>query len=338
MAAAPRRLDARLDAVRRAATDPRADAAREVFRDALADRYGVVVGRAAKVIGTNGLDGYEEALVDAFDRLTRHPLRDDAGCVGKLAIAEALDRLDWPHGEPFLSGARVVQLEPVFGGKADTAGPLRARCASALARRRWPGVLSLLADHLADPEPPVRAAAARSIPAAGEPSGAALLRLKLHVGDDDGAVLADALAAMCELDPDGGVGFAARWLAGNDVGRRETAALALGETRLPAALAPLLSFAEAAVDEAERRVAYVALAMLRLPDARAWLLERLREASARDAVAIVEALAPWRHEPELGDAVRGAARARGDDAAAAAALEHFGDGGDRSPLRHVPRR
>ena len=43
----------------------------------------------------------------------------------KVAIVEALNALGYEHTPTFLQGIRHVQMEPVYGGRVDTAAVLR---------------------------------------------------------------------------------------------------------------------------------------------------------------------------------------------------------------------
>ena len=79
--------------------------------------------------------------------------------------------------------------------------------------------------------------------------------------------LGEALAGLCEADEDVGMRIAGEWLASSDEGTRELAALALGQTRLDAAVPLLRRAAERAVRARERRTFWVALGTLRLEGA-----------------------------------------------------------------------
>ena len=57
-------------------------------------------------------------------------------CWAKNALAQTLAAFDYQDKELFLAGMRHVQLEPVWGGSSDTAGPLRGLCALALVNYR----------------------------------------------------------------------------------------------------------------------------------------------------------------------------------------------------------
>ena len=98
---------------------------------------------------------------------------------------------------------------------------------------------------------------------------------------------------MGEADEDVGMRIAGEWLASSDEGTRELAALALGQTRLDAAVPLLRRAAERAVRARERRTFWVALGTLRLEGARDVLLDQL---DGPDVDVVLEALAPYRFD------------------------------------------
>lgn len=160
---------------------PDAEARAEVRRY-LGNRSNVVVARAAKLLvdatHTDAPDPAAEAeLTEAFHRFLANPVKTDPGCMAKLAVVEALRALDRPDPGVFRVGLRHVQLEPTWGGRSDTAAPLRAACALGLVEAGADGVLDELAVLLADPEPDARVGAARALAACG-PLATPLLRYK----------------------------------------------------------------------------------------------------------------------------------------------------------------
>jgi len=124
--------------------------------------------------------------------------------------------------------------------------------------------------------------------------GTALLRLKLHTGDDDPVVLCDALHALITLDPDSGIELAGRWLVDASRERWEIAALALGQSRNLSALEILVDAFERAVVVEERRTVLIAIGTLRLEEAREYLLNLLVSGHGPDALV---ALTPFRFDP-----------------------------------------
>ena len=72
------------------------------------------------------------SLLAAYPRFLDKPLKSDPSCFAKKALARALVALDCSDIEFFRGGLQYRQLEPVWGGTADTAVDVRASCAMGL--------------------------------------------------------------------------------------------------------------------------------------------------------------------------------------------------------------
>ena len=72
----------------------------------------------------------------AFDRFLVEPLKNDKLCRAKIAIVQALDKIEHGRQKVFERAAGHVQLEPVFGGREDTAAALRGAALFALCADR----------------------------------------------------------------------------------------------------------------------------------------------------------------------------------------------------------
>src|SRR5262245_64328005 len=90
-----------------------------VLRKRIGDRSNLVVAAAAAIAGENTLVELARDLEAAFDRFLVNPLKDDKLCRAKIAVVQALDRMEHQETEVFLKAARHVQLEPVWGGTED---------------------------------------------------------------------------------------------------------------------------------------------------------------------------------------------------------------------------
>ena len=178
------------------------------------------------------------AMIGALARCCGDPDRHDKNAPGKTALAIALDRMEYPNAEPFLAGVRYIQMEPVMGGTVDVAPPFRARCIAALVRLRHPERLDIMCDLLWDRYPDARIGAARAAAYDGSETARALLRASALSGDDE-TVLGEVLTGMLSFRGDRDVEFAGKFLAIPAVCTQ--AAIALGESRLPRALAELES-------------------------------------------------------------------------------------------------
>lgn len=316
-------LDEVLAGLRKLRDDPDSDATLAELEGVLASRNSHAVAMAAKLTGELSLHALVPNLLAAFERFMQKPEKSDKGCHAKAEIAEALHQLDHDDPELYLRGIRHTQMEPVWGGKADSALALRGACARGLVRMQYRDVMVELSDLLADPEAPVRIDAARAIAYSGREDGAPILRLRVLAGDEDEQVISESLSALLSVAPRSSLRFAERRLYSADRVDREIAALALGSSRLPEALPLLCSWHERERDPELRSTALLAIAMLRFDEAFEFLLSLVADAPgpvARDAIA---ALGTYRHDDALGARVRDAALGRGDADLRSALREAF---------------
>jgi hypothetical protein len=262
-------------------------------------------------------------LVQAFEKLMRDPAKLDPGCKATTAIVQALIQLDDPAARVYFAGVRHVQKEGSFGTPVDAAAPLRGLCARGLARMGHPDALLECVTLLADPEIAARTGAVRAIADSGRPDGVLLLRLKTLVGDKEIDVTGECFAALLSLDPAGSVKFVARFLDSRTEGIGEQAALALGESRLPAAFEVLREAWERGVLAEQRRTLLVAIAMLRIDEALEFLLGRLADESGPVAADALAGLAFYARDEAVLARVEGIIRERGDGALEAVFAREF---------------
>lgn len=286
-----------------------------VLRQVLASRHPVAIAQAAKLIATAELVELIPNLASSFDRLLDQAR--DPGCIGTQAIADALYRLGYSEADLFLRGIRHIQREPVWGGQVDTAAKLRGACALGLVRMNYANCLNELADLLADPEPEARIGAARAIAYSEQPEGAALLRLRILVRDDD-ALMAEYFDALLKLDAAGSMALISSFLeetshasTNASIALQETAALALGSARLIAALPVLQSWWQHSRDEA-RGTGLLAIAMLRHEAAIEYLLQEIPARPIADANRVIAALRIYQQDSALWERVQQAVDQRGD--------------------------
>ncbi len=134
MAQAPRQsADAKAQAALEIlnAVAPTAARAEQVsaIRTGLADRHFLVVSRAATLAGDKLLHELIPDLVESFPRFATDPIKRDPRCKAKGAIARALVALDSHDTGFYQAGIEYRQLEPVWGGRADTATEVRCGAA-----------------------------------------------------------------------------------------------------------------------------------------------------------------------------------------------------------------
>jgi HEAT repeat protein len=291
---------------------PGSEASLAILRKGLSDRVSVVVARAAELAGELGASALAPEMTAAFRRFLSDPSKDK-GCLAKVAIAEALTRLEHPDSEVFLEGIRHVQMEPVWGGQEDTAAWLRGLSAIGLAGCDHPRLASHLVDVLADREKLARLGAARALGARGGAEAVLLLRLKLLHGDPEVEVLSECFRTFLALErPSEAMSFVARFLDSGDETIAEAAALALGESRHPQALAVLKRTWGEARGRSFRRALLVAMALLRTETATDFLVSLVADESGETARGALSALGPFLYAEELRERVGKAVSARGD--------------------------
>lgn len=297
---------------------PGAEAERAVAA-ALQHRSGLVVAAGARAAAAHRCEALLPLLAAALERLYIDPAERDPKCHGKLALVAALDDLGHADADPFLHAVRHRQPEPVWGGQEDSAPPLRVRAAQALARLGHHALHRVLGDLLVDEVGEVRGAAAQMLGALGGERAALLLRLRVAVGEerDRADVLADHCAGLLACDGEASLGLVAGLLDADDRAVAGAAALALGGSRLPAALEPLRAALGRSVDRQLRRALVDAIGLLRSEAAAEALLGLLAEGDDELAVHAVGALRLYRDRAALARRVEEALARRGDARAAA---------------------
>jgi HEAT repeat protein len=287
--------------------DPTSATSRVSLSHVLLDGSSLVAARVAKSIAERHLEGFEEVLERSFQRFLQDPVNTDPGCRAKVAVLEALDRLESMNAAPFLVGTSYVQLEPGYGKPTDSAAGVRGRAIAALARIGHSDVPLAAAQLLADPEVAVRRAAADALGYHGERASAGLLWFKLHQGDDDDLVTLACAYAVLTVAPEWGLRALRPLLFGTDLKMRELCALALGEVRHDGALELLFEYVDETVTPHARVLAFGGLGVSRSERARTFLLERAKNGGATEAKAAIAALGTHAHEPGLAERVREAA-------------------------------
>jgi HEAT repeat protein len=281
--------------------------------DALAGGHYRVVAKAARLTGDALLYDLVPALLAAYRRFLVKPIKSDPNCYAKKAIVRALVALDCEDVDFFLAGLKLEQREPVWGGTADTAADVRGTCALGLVATGHPRALVPIAALLYDPEPDARVGAVRAA-ANGTPREAELLlRSKALAGDDVPAILGECFSALMSVEPEGSLAFVAQWLAKPDDALRELAALALGESRVPAALDALKTAWTQPVVADELRFTLIRAASAHRSEAAFdWLLSIAADSRSVVAARVIESLEPYKNNARLGERLRSVLAARGD--------------------------
>jgi HEAT repeat protein len=279
------------------------------LRKALADRVNLVAAKGAKIAAARRFGELIPDLLKAFDRFLENAVQRDPQCWGKIAIANALRDLDYHESAPFLRGARHIQMEPVWGGEEDTAQPLRGACLLALIACTdldRVEILRCLVEAVTEKDAVVRGEAARAIAEMAGDEAALLLRFKARIGDEEPTVIGQVFDGILRLEGGAAVPFLAAFLHAHRQEMRDEAALALGSSRLPSAVAELKRALDETRDAAFRATLLRALSVSREPDALTLLLNLVKTARLQEAIDAVEALAIHRGTPEIRDAVAAA--------------------------------
>lgn len=263
----------------------------EPLRKALGNCNNFIVAKAADLARDFDLTDLTDDLLKALDRFFENPEKTDPQCWAKNAIARTLAAFEIQDADVFLRGMRHIQMEPVWGGRSDTAGTLRATCAFALVQCRNLTEADLLA-HLiglfADGEKAVRAEVARAVEQIGSPSASLLLRLRANLGKDEEEVLGACYAGVLRIEGPRAIAWAEHFLDTADDCAAE-AALAIAATHSPEAFSALRSRLEHASDPWFRSVLLSAIALTRQDAAMEFLFELVRRESL-DAERAIEAL------------------------------------------------
>ncbi|WZO97418.1 HEAT repeat domain-containing protein [Isosphaeraceae bacterium EP7] len=284
------------------------------LRKSIGDRSNLVVAAAAPIAGENMLVELSKDLVAAFDRFLVNPLKDDKLCRAKIAIVQALDKMEHQKSDVFLKAARHVQLEPVWGTTEDSAPPVRAAALVALARVEGASSLPLLVDAMIDPARDVRSAAAMALGAIGTESAGLILRLKVRIGDKDLDVFSDCLLGLLTVDPVENLSIVIEFLEPGHAAACEAAALALGKSRLSEALDPLKRCLERCHSTELRQHVLLAIAILRRPASVEYLNELIGTGPELTAIDALSAIRIYKDDPRLRERVEAIVRERGSKA------------------------
>jgi HEAT repeat protein len=299
--------EARLEALN--ALDPASDRAAQeaAIRQALEDKYFRVVAKAATLAGERSMHEHVPGLIRAYARFLQDPVKRDPNCYAKQAIVRALVTLDCQDVQFFLEGIRYKQLEPVWGGTADTAIDVRCSCAMGLVATGYSRAIQELTVLLHDSEARVRAGAARAISCGSPREAEVLLRFKALSGDAEPEVIGECFTGLLSIAPEECVGFVASRLTAENDSIRDFAALALGESRHPEALSHLRAAWDEVYVAAELNAVLIrAAALHRTEAAFDWLISIIEEGARKHADIAVDALSVYERNTKLTERVKAA--------------------------------
>jgi HEAT repeat protein len=263
----------------------------EALRKALSHRNNFLVAKAADLVREFKLKSLAPELLQAFDRFLENPVKIDPQCWAKNAISRALAAMEYQESDVFLLGMRHIQMEPVWGGRSDTAGTLRAICALALVQCRNLSeneLLSHLVELLADKDKAVRTDVVRAIEQVGSPSASLLLRLRAILGADEPEVLGACYSGILRIEGVSAIPWVGRFLSAGDDNAAE-AALAIAGTHSAPGFETLRESLAKAGERWWRSVLISAISLTRQDEALEFLLDLVRTESL-DAETAIEAI------------------------------------------------
>jgi HEAT repeat protein len=271
------KFEAQLAAIEALRQKP-AEAVTAPLRAALKQRNNYLVAKAADLIAARRIEELLPELLTAFDRFFENAEKSDPQCWAKNSLSRALAAFELQEPTPFLRGLRHVQMEPVWGGISDTAGPLRGICALGLVQCRSvpeTDLLRYLIDVLADKEKAARGDAVRGLAQVGSHNAALLLRLRALMGGEDADVLGACYAAVLDIEGTSALSWVVQFLAEEDDAAGE-AALAIASTHTAEAFTILRECWAKTRDPWFRTVLLSAMALTRQSDATEFLLDLVK--------------------------------------------------------------
>jgi HEAT repeat protein len=298
-------VEEQLARLRDVRADPLSHKAAAILRETLGSADSPAVARAAEIIRDFEIAELAGELETAFRRFLANPQKNDKGCGAKTAIAHALCALGADAPDTYLTGVRHIQMEGSYGPPVDTAAELRGACALGLVNTRHTAALVEAVTLLADKEATTRAAAARALAVSGRPEASLALRLKVLTGDTELEVVEECMTALLVLAPRDSLPLIAAKIADS-----ESAARALGRSRLPGAFDVLRQAWEESADSRLRTRLLHAIGLLGLDNSIEFLVGLIGNESEKTAADAIQALGNARHDSRTREAVEREVRAR----------------------------
>ncbi len=284
----------------------------EEIRKFLAHKSNLLVAKAAKLAAQHRRSELTHDLVAAFHRFMANPAQNDKRCAALTGIAEALYEMDYCEPDIYLKGLKHIQMEASFGPPIDAAAALRGISAQALLRTRYKEAMSTIIPLLVDREPPARIGAVRALATNGGNTGALLLRLKVLTGDSEPEVIAECFLGLLNSAAEDSLRFVAEFLDTEDQAISDAAIWALGQSRLPAAFEPLKAHWEKTIARDQRTTILSGIAMLRLEVGIEFLCSIIETENQTTATDALNALAAFKSNSSIREAVAAAVRKRRD--------------------------
>lgn len=284
----------------------------EEIRKFLTHKSNLVVAKAAKLVAQQRRSELLPDLVSAFHHFMANPAQNDKRCAALTGITEALYEMDYCEPDIYLQGLKHIQMEASFGPPVDAAAALRGISAQALLRTRYKDAIGAVLPLLVDREPPARIGAVRALATNGGNAGVLLLRLKILTGDSEPEVIAECFLGLLSSTPEDSVAFVTDFMDAEDQAISDAAIWAMGQSRLPAAFERLREKWARTIARDQRMRVLSAIAMLRLEAAIAFLCSIVSTENQTAASDALNALATFKSNSSIREAVATAVRKRGD--------------------------
>jgi hypothetical protein len=298
-------VERKLDALSSLGNDLDRATLNEKLKEGLADSHFRVVAKAATICGERLLHERIGDLKAAYARFLEDPIKRDPKCIAKQSIARALVSLECPDVDFFRTGIQYRQLEPVWGGTEDCALDIRSSCAMGLIASGHYRAMAEVIHLLADPQGRVREGAVRALSCGNPQTAEVLLRFKVMVGDAEPEVIGECFIGLMSIASDESLHFVAAGLSHSKEAIRDLAALALGQSRHPGAIAHLRAAWDGTVVSREfRKVLIRAAAVHRSEDAFEWLLSIIEHGEQVYADTAVDALSVYERNSKLVERIK----------------------------------
>ena len=274
--------------------------AQECLKKALNEKSNFLVAKAAEWAAEQLAYDLIDDLIAAFERFMHDALSTDKTCAAKRAIGRALYDLEYDNAAFYRKYLSYQQMEPVWGGSVDTAVDLRCTCALGLVASNDPRAVLHVVELLHDSEHQARLGAVKAIELIQPFHTEIVLRHKILQGDDEPEVIAQCFSSLAKAAPEESLEFISGFLTSDIDVLRESAGLALGESRLDEALDLLIEESEN-LSSFDRLIPsfYRAIALQRKDKAYDYLLDKIAHSAADQASHAIAALSMYNYNQEL---------------------------------------
>jgi HEAT repeat protein len=267
----------------------------------LQSKHAAVLIRAANLIAEHQLQGFNDALRNAYQHLAGRQNRRDPNTAAKVALLTALEAIEDTDQTLFATAALETLPEAFRGGLRDISAGIRVRGLLGLARLGHPELLMILATCITDHDANVRLTAARVLAHRGEQAGAALLVMRLETGETIPEVIMECIHGLLTIEPTFAIRVIKKALEDTNPHRREPTLHALGTARSAVAVQLLSEELANCSDLEDRQLVIEALGLSLRPEARSLLLELVASDSSSEAWAALDALAIHKYDKRLMD-------------------------------------